>query len=205
MDGQAPRTSVPGSGRRRILRKAVRLAACLGFLGTLRVLVLSFPEPFFPFSLQEGAIRIYSDRPLPRETVRLLRAAEDRLGDAGLLPRRDVDKVFLCNSPGRFLIFAGPGRALAGIGGVAYAFFPEPNVFLRAARIERNRLLSPSGREVPGERTLTFYVAHELAHVRLAGRLGLFRILGLPARAREAYCDAVGLGRSEIMIPEKYK
>jgi hypothetical protein len=48
-----------------------------------------------------------------------------------------------------------------GVGGVA----PYPvsaNVFLRDARIEDDRLIGPSGVAVSGDRTLDYFIAHEI-------------------------------------------
>ena len=80
-----------------------------------------------------------------------------------------------------------------GAGGVA----PYPvtsNVFLREARGEDNRLISPGGIPVPGNRTLDYFIAHEIVH-RLTGRaLGPYRYFRLPQWVREGYADYVGKG-----------
>ena len=82
-----------------------------------------------------------------------------------------------------------------GVAGVAQAEI-TPNVFLRNARIEDNRLISPRGTPVPGDRTLDYYVAHEIAHQLTAESIGGFRFHQLPQWVREGYADYIGIGYS---------
>jgi hypothetical protein len=59
------------------------------------------------------------------------------------------------------------------------------------SHIEQKRLISPTGTEVPGERTLAYFMAHEITHsleVRLLGRYAYIR---LPAWKREGHADYV--------------
>ncbi len=82
-----------------------------------------------------------------------------------------------------------------GVGGVAQ--YPvTPNVFLRGALIEDNRLVSPSGNPVTGDRTLDYYVAHEITHQLTGHAIGPLRFYKLPRWVREGYADYVGKGTS---------
>jgi hypothetical protein len=61
-----------------------------------------------------------------------------------------------------------------GVGGVA----PYPvtaNVFLGDARIEDNRLIGPSGAPVSGDRTLDYFIAHEITHQLTGQAIGAVR------------------------------
>jgi hypothetical protein len=102
------------------------------------------------------------------------------LDDAALRPR-----IFICNRNWRFILFANlQYRA----GGINYLGF---NVFLRRCVIEHNRLVGPSGTEVSGERTLVYFMAHELTHSLEANLLGRYRQWRLPAWQKEGYADYV--------------
>jgi hypothetical protein len=82
-----------------------------------------------------------------------------------------------------------------GVGGVA----PYPvtsNVFLRDASIEDNRLISPRGVPVPGDRTLDYFVAHEITHQLTGHAIGPLRYARLQQWVREGYADYVGKGSS---------
>jgi hypothetical protein len=96
----------------------------------------------------------------------------------------------VCNRRWRFVLFANFRHRVAGL---AYSAFTE-NVFLRAAHFDADRLIGPSGREVPGERTLTYYMAHELTHVLLARELGSLRQWLLPYWKNEGYADLLAKG-----------
>jgi hypothetical protein len=59
-------------------------------------------------------------------------------------------------------------------GGAAYVLF-NGNIFIRPGSVERDRLFGPSGAEVEGDRTLTYFVAHEVTHHSIAAHLGWWR------------------------------
>ena len=73
--------------------------------------------------------------------------------------------VFICNSRWREMLFFNKDY---GVGGVAQ-YPATAHVFLRGARVNENRLISPSGNPVMGDRTLHYCVAHEVTH-QLTGR-----------------------------------
>jgi hypothetical protein len=82
-----------------------------------------------------------------------------------------------------------------GVGGAA----PYPvtaNVFLRDAAIEDNRLISSRGVSVPGERTLDYFIVHEITHQLMGHAVGPIRYFRVPQWVREGYADYVGKGRS---------
>ena len=79
------------------------------------------------------------------------------------------------------------------VGGLTYPPLTN-NIFLRAADLDGDRLIGPSGKPVPGERTLTYFVAHEIMHTLLADELGAVRYLRLPDWKNEGYADHVAKG-----------
>jgi hypothetical protein len=70
------------------------------------------------------------------------------------------------------------------------------HVFLRDSRIEDNRLISPLGTPVAGDRTLDYYIAHEITHQITGLAIGPVRYFELPQWVREGYADYVGKGKT---------
>ena len=68
----------------------------------------------------------------------------------------------------RFILFANIRHH---VGGLTYPPLSN-NIFLRGADIDANRLIGPSGNEVPGERTLSYYIATEAIHTLIFDELG---------------------------------
>ena len=154
-------------------------------------LMLCVPQPFFAHSVRAGGIVVYSDRPLAEGAARnVLQLALGKLAKCPLYAMHPDASVYVCNSRWREALFFNKHY---GVGGVS----PYPlttNVFLRGAAFEDNRLISRSGIPVPGDRTLDYYVAHELTHEltgRLVGPLGFYK---MPQWVREGYADYVGKG-----------
>ena len=89
----------------------------------------------------------------------------------------DTYDVYLCDTPALFAFFTLWHR---NAGGFTDVYFSR-NVWLRPSHVERDRLVGPSGSEAAGDRTLTYFVAHEITHVmesRRLGRLGYYRPRG---------------------------
>jgi hypothetical protein len=136
---------------------------------------------------------LHSDRPFSEAAAKhVLELAEGKLAASPLYSKgRDYD-VFVCNSRWRQMLFFDKDY---GVGGVA----PYPlsaHVFLRDASIEDNRLISPRGNPVAGDRTLDYFIAPEITR-QLTGRAkGPVRYFRLPQWMREGYADYVGKGDS---------
>jgi hypothetical protein len=155
--------------------------------------LLCFPEPLFSFSVRADSLILHSDRPMLEPAAkRVLELAEAKLATSPLYSSRRDHDVFICNSTWRQrLLFNKDYRA----GGVVQ--FPDSSVaFLRGASIEDNRLISPRGTPVPGERTLDYFIAHEVAHVLEGQAIGSLHFYRLPQWVREGYADYVGKGDS---------
>lgn len=163
-----------------------RALAAVVSVATLYALILLCPEPLFAHTHQYHHIQAYSDRPLPPETDQLLDRVEQRLARSELFDRDRPYRVFFCQSTWRFALFANVNWRVGGI-------LPPVgrNVFLRPSRIEADRLMGPSGKEVGGDRSLTYFVTHELTHTLTADALGRWRYFQLPVWVREGYADFV--------------
>jgi hypothetical protein len=153
--------------------------------------LLCFPQPFFRSSVQADNLTLYSDQSFPPDAGRkILETVEAKLAASPLYSAQDRHSAFICNARWRQRLFFNRNY---GVGGVNQ--YPlTTNVFLRDAVVEDDRLISPSGNIVPGDRTLDYFIAHEITHtltVRAVGWLAYYR---LPQWVREGYADYVGKG-----------
>ena len=164
--------------KRSILTKRRILFAGLSLLGASGgyVALLCFPDPFFAYALIHGSIILRSDEPIPASTRSVLDEAERRLAGSPLNQPATKNHIYICNRPWRFLVFANFRHH---VGGLMYPPLSN-NIYLRAVHFDVNRLVGPSGNEVSGERTLSYFVTHEIAHTLIADRLGASTTGGSP-------------------------
>ena len=184
----------PARIRGKRLGGALGLATLLttGFF-CLFAVVLNQPQILFHYSVASGNIVLYADEPFPPEAgVRVLSAAQRRLALTPLYSEHGNYNVFICNSRWRRFIFFNKDY---GVGGVAQ-YPATPHVFLTAAAIDRNRILSSRGTPVMDDRTLDYFIAHEIVHQVTGRKLGAVRWLMLPAWVREGYADYIARGSS---------
>ena len=80
------------------------------------------------------------------------------------------------------------------VGAVAQIYFVG-NVFLRPTSIARGTLIGPSGDEKRGERTLAYFIAHEVTHAMTAAHTGRWGYHRLRAFQQEGYADHVAFAR----------
>jgi hypothetical protein len=153
--------------------------------------LLCFPQPFFRSSVQAANLALYSDQAFPPEAgKRVLESVEAKLAASPLYSPQERHAAFICNARWRQRLFFNRNY---GVGGVNQ--YPlTTNVFLRDAIIDANRLISPSGSQVPGDRTLDYFIAHEITHTLTAGAIGWIRYYKLPQWVREGYADYVAKG-----------
>ena len=175
----------------KLLRWLLLLGLAVATVGAAGSLLLRHPSSFFAYSCDEGDLALYSDRSFTAEEARpVLAQVRARLRTSPWYRVGRRDAVYVCNSAWRRRVFCiGNLRA----GGLNYAPLTT-NVFLRGARIGENRLVSPDGRVVDDERTLRYFIAHEIAHSLTCERLGAWRFFRLPEWLREGYADYVGRG-----------
>ena len=99
--------------------------------------------------------------------------------------------MFLCDTQALFRVFA-PWNPR--VGGVTQVYLGG-NAFLRPFSIERGRLIGPSGDDKPGERTLAYFIAHEVTHTMTGDHTGRWRYHQLAAFQAEGYADYVAFAR----------
>lgn len=167
-----------------------RSAAFLTVLICVYGLILVYPQPAFPYRADEANISVWSSEPLPAEVHSELQEIYRRVSSSPLFNGADHYNVYLCQSPSLFAFFANYKRR---VGGITYAYFNQ-NIFLRPSRVEHNRLLGPSGTEVPGDRTLVYFVTHELTHAMTVRAVGRLRYARLGRWRQEGYADYIAKG-----------
>jgi hypothetical protein len=182
----------------RLNRKKIARAVLFSIIGivvvfALYLILLCHPGLFFRYAFTRGGITLYSDEPIPPEAAgRVLEIVECRLARSPLAASgwiKDL-RIYICNRRWRFVLFANTRYK---VGGLAYPPLSD-NIFLRTAHFDANRLVGHSGREVPGERTLSYYIGHEIVHVLVARELGIVKHWRLPDWKNEGYADLVAKG-----------
>jgi hypothetical protein len=164
------------------LSAVILLATCSSYAA-----VHARPAPLFPYQLAVGAVVLHAREPLPPNTEALLREVNAQLATSPLLrPGRQHD-VFLCDTPALYAFFS-PHHPSTG--GETYTWWGNV-IFLRPARVADDRLLGPSGAPVPGARTLTYFLTHELVHALTADELGVASYLRLERWQQDGYADYV--------------
>jgi hypothetical protein len=189
-----------GEGRprrgRRLAKRA--LLTVLGSAAVWLALILH-PQPLFAYSAQRANVILYTRAPMPPQTGPLLDEVVRRLSRSPLYDARRTHHVFLCDTRALFGFFTvNSYRA----GGVAHAELGG-NVFIRPFSIERGTVTGPSGQETTGERTLAYFIAHEVTHAMTADRTGRWRYRQLSAFQLEGYADHVGFGRPLDLTRER--
>ncbi|HTB57253.1 MAG TPA: hypothetical protein VLC06_05240 [Polyangia bacterium] len=173
---------------RRLAKRA--LLTILGSAAGWLALILH-PQPLFAYSAQRANVVLYTRAPMPPQAGPLLDEVVRRISRSPLYDVHRVHHVFLCDTRALFGFFTVDNYRA---GGVSHAQLGG-NVFIRPFSIERGTVIGPSGQEKTGERTLTYYVAHEVTHAMTADRTGRWGFHQLSAFQREGYADYVGFGR----------
>ena len=184
-------------------RRGRRLAqrVLLTLLGSAAVWValIFHPQPLFAYSAQRANVVLHTRAPMPPQAGALLDEVVRRVSQSPLYDARRIHHVFLCDTRALFGFFTIKDYRA---GGVAHAELGG-NVFIRPFSIERGTVTGPSGQDKRGERTLTYFIAHEITHAMTADRTGRWRYHRLSAFQVEGYADYVGFGRPLDLARER--
>lgn len=178
------------------MRRGLRIAGLVALvplaLAAMVGTALAFPEPFFAYSVHEGRLTLYSDRPFDAAKARAILEHVDARLKTSPLDHGEASAIFVSNAAWRQRLFF---TIAYGAGGVNYYPWTR-NVFLRRADIDADQLIRPNGTPAEAPRTFTYYAAHEIGHSLTGKRLGLAHLWNwrLPQWIREGYADYVGLG-----------
>jgi len=128
-------------------------------LAAIYILTLCFPEPFFKNKVTVGNITVYSDEEIPVEINEIVRTAESRIQKSAIY-KNEKQRIFIANNLIRWNYFSNTNHKA---GAISYVYFIN-NIFLRKVDIKNNRLYGPSGKAAGGDRTLAYFMAHEMTH-----------------------------------------
>ncbi len=146
-----------------------------------------FPQPLFRYQESWSNVRVYSDRPIPPQAKLFVDTARARLTRCPWNDTSVVHHIFLCQSRWRFALLTGPSYKVSGQNSI----YLKRNIWIRTVNWQTGRIINYAGKEVPGDRTLPYYLAHEMTHgitIPHTGRLVYYR---LPPWIREGYADYV--------------
>src|ERR1044072_4451754 len=178
---------------RGFLKKRVWLRTLSTFLSIfiLYLGLLCFPQPFFRWSVSAANLALYSDKPFSEvEAKKVLQLTQTKLEASPLYSAQEHHSIFICNERWRQRLFFNRHY---GVGGLNY--YPlTTNVFVRDANIEEDRLIGPAGNSVPGDRTLDYFITHEITHTLTKQAAGWIHHIRLPEWVTEGYPDYVGKG-----------
>jgi hypothetical protein len=152
--------------------------------------VVARPQLLFGFDTRAGNVVLHARAPIGADGQSIAAEALRRVSRSPFYEAGATYDVFLCDTPALFAFFAPVNR---NVGGIADVYLTR-HVFLRPSRLDRNRLIGPSGAEASGDRTLTYFVAHDVTHIMTARRLGRRAYFGLETWQVEGYADYVGKG-----------
>jgi hypothetical protein len=169
----------------------IRAVASVLVVFFLYLTLLCFPQPFFRWSVSAANLTLYSDQPFSEEEAKkVLEITQTKLATSPLYSSEQAHKIFICNARWRQRLFFNRNY---GVGGVNY--YPlTTNIFLRDAIVEENRLISPSGKPVANERTLDYFMTHEIGHTLTKQATGSIRHWQMPEWITEGYPDYIGRG-----------
>jgi hypothetical protein len=176
---------------------ATRIAKFIAILVSplaVYLVFLNVPQPLFSHHRTWGNIRIHSDRPIPPESRIYLDSARLLLARSPWNDTTQVYRIFVCQSRWRFALLTGRAYKVGGLNSV----YMNRNIFVRSVNWESGRLINHSGKEVPGDRTLPYFFAHEMAHGITVMRLGRWDYYRLPAWKREGYADYLARPRFDF-------
>ena len=128
-------------------------------LAIVYILTLCFPEPFFKNKVTVGNITVYSDEEIPVEINEIAKTAESRIQKSAIY-KNEKQRIFIANNLMRWNYFSNINHKA---GAISYVYFIN-NIFLRKVDIKNNRLYGPSGKAAGGDRTLDYFMAHEMTH-----------------------------------------
>src|SRR5262249_17287917 len=154
----ARRMSTMSRAKRSWARRAILAATAIAIpYGA----ILVWPQMLFAYDVRADNVVLHARRPLPARAAEIAAAAHDRITRSPLYVAGDTYDLYLCDTPALFALFA---RWNYNVGGVADVYLTR-HIWLRPSHIDRDRIVGPSGAEASGDRTLTYFVAHEITHI----------------------------------------
>lgn len=162
-----------------------------------------FPEPAFANHAVYKNYEIWSDRPIPAEIDQVLDDVNRRLAKSDLQEKNSRFKIFFCNASWRLWLY---GQHFSDQVGADADTALTRNLYIRASDIAANRIIAPGGGALAdaAHRPLSYFIAHEAAHVIVARQFGRLVSFRYPEWLMEGYADYVGKG-GDFDFDENYR
>jgi len=181
-----------GKPRTRLGRYARTSERAITIVALLYVALLFFPQLLFAHNVSVKGVTVYSRAPLPPETATRIDEALALVNKSELALAGRSEKIFVCDSPWLFRVFAPvSGDAF----GISYPI--SNNIFVAPSDLTAN--VCRSNRTIHNRRTFSSVAAHEITHGLIRHRLGVIRGTLLASWLREGYPDYVA---RESSFPE---
>jgi hypothetical protein len=178
-----------------VLRRGT-LVLAVAVAGWLTLVI--HPQPLFAYTTREANIVLHARRPFPAATQPMLAEIVRRVSRSPLYDRARVHDVFLCDTPGLFGALALWDWKVGGVTQTSLA----GHVFIRPYDIERGVVFGRHGEAKQG-RSLTYFIAHEVAHAMTADHVGRWHYSRLAAFQTEGYADHVAFDRALDLRAER--
>ena len=126
------------------------------------LLVLSIPEPFFPYRVTYKHLTLYSRSELPKSALGILQRTDSLLSRSELYDPKLEARIFVCDSYRLFWIYT------LGLSHLFAVCYPDTShlIFVPKADYEHDRIVFESnGPDDKRERHLTNTLAHEVTHL----------------------------------------
>lgn len=157
------------------------------FLVIIYISTLCFPEPFFKNKVTVGNITVYSDEEIPTEINEIVKTAELRIQKSVIYKENIKPKIFIANNHWRWKYFTNTHYK---VGGLAYVLVD--NIFFRKVDIKNNRLYGNSGKVAAGDRTLDYFMTHEITHLLEFKSRPWYKYSIKESWLQEGYCEYIG-------------
>ncbi len=198
------RPNLKGMATRRTHRIVNALALLIGvpfaLLLPAYIMMMAMPGLFFAHSGGDGRITFHAASPMPQDAAQ--RAAADgweAMQDTPFgRPDHGID-VYITEGGWRDWVYF---RVAPYAGGLTYPILSRRNVFLSGVNFEAGRLVKDDF-TVPPPRDLTYYLVHEITHLRHAEVVGPARLFYNSFWIREGVADLAALGPASPEMIER--
>lgn len=150
------------------------------------------PSLAFPHAAGDGQVMFHATEPMSQEAaMRAGAAAWAEMQDTPFgQPDHRIDVFVTGGSGWRHQLFFRPAP---WAGGLTYPILSTRIMFLRDVDLEAGRLLGSDG-PIPDPRDLTYYLVHEMTHLRHRERAGPIAFFRTPTWITEGVPDLAALG-----------
>jgi len=179
---------VRGSKGKRSIDRAANVTALVIVAGYL--VLLCFPQVLFAHEVTYKGYRVHSSERLDSHVFRVLDRVDSLLAASPIQNRGLTPQIFLASSTAQY------GAVSLFIGGdsfgKSFSVLPRDNVFINAHDLANDRVF----RDAPDRnvRSLSGVIAHEVTHLLVRRKFGLWRNLVFPRWKKEGYAEYVAGG-----------